>query len=263
MPKKTEDKTFSASCFIIAVVFIFFIAAAMAIYIYVPSVEKENPFPVKVTFNIPLTEEAEKELEDKNTYFTEVSFAAFNNTSDKGLTLYRSSRSRSSVITFYTKITGNREVAAAILSEAEKNNIPVSLAFALAWTESKYKVTAVGHNLNGTTDRGLFQLNSASFPQLTEEDFFNPKTSAKYGLAHLRICMKMAGNEVTALAMYNAGSGRVRSNMTPQSTLNYIGKIISYQKKIDDSFIQEVVTFYETQIAPGVSSSFVNDLKEE
>ncbi len=262
MQRKTEDKKFATSCFITAVFGFFTVTIAFLIYFYFPSVEKEDPFPPVVAFEIPLSQEAEEEIEQANQLFTEVSFAAFNNTSDKGLTLYRSSISRSSVITFYTKITGNRDVAIAILTEAERNNIPISLAFALAYTESKYKTGAVGHNVNGTTDRGLFQLNSASFPQLSESDFFDPRVSAKYGMSHLRQCLRMAGNEVSALAMYNAGSGRVKSNRTPQSTLNYIGKIISYQKKLDDSFIQEVVTFFESQLTPGISSVFTNDIEK-
>ena len=108
----------------------------------------------------------------------------------------------------------------------------------------------MGYNTNGTVDRGLFQLNSNSFPQLSEEEFFDPYTSAKYGMRHLKQCLKMAGNSVSALAMYNAGMGRVSSNKTPQTTLNYIGKIISYQNKLDELFTDEVVIFYETQIVP-------------
>ncbi|UKI53636.1 MAG: transglycosylase SLT domain-containing protein [Treponema sp.] len=61
----------------------------------------------------------------------------------------------------------------AILEEAEKNDIPLSLAFALAYTESHYNVNAVNKNRNSSIDRGLFQLNNRSFPQLKEEDFFN------------------------------------------------------------------------------------------
>ena len=69
-------------------------------------------------------------------------------------------------------------------------------------------------------------------------------------MSHLRLCLKTAGNKVSALAMYNAGTGRVSTNRTPQTTLNYIGKIISYQDKIENLFTQEVVIFYETQIGP-------------
>ena len=142
-------------------------------------------------------------------------------------------------------MTEDRDVALAIMKEADKNDIPLSLAFALAHTESEFKAKAVNTNKNGSIDRGLFQLNNKSFPDLTEADFFNPEISAKYGMSHLRYCLDTAGNEIAALAMYNAGTGKVRSNSTPQTTLNYVSKIDSYRKGIDRLFEDDVLAFYE------------------
>ena len=155
---------------------------------------------------------------------------------DLGLELYRSPVSRSSVVWFYNQITKNEDVTLAILTSAEANNIPLSLAFALAYTESRYKVTAVNSNSNKSIDRGLFQLNNRSFPSLSEQDFFDPYISAKYGMSHLRFCLDTAGNEVSALAMYNAGTNRVRKGETPQVTLNYVSKIMNYKNGVDDLF---------------------------
>lgn len=174
-------------------------------------------------------------------------FDAFSARDDKGLALYRSPKTRPAVEWFYTNIAGSREVALAILENADKNDIPVSLAFSLAYIESKYKSTAVNRNTNLTIDRGLFQLNSASFPKLTEADFFNPNTSAKYGMQHLRFCMDVAGNEVTALAMYNAGTTRVKNNNTPAHTLAYVGKIESYRSRLEGMFTTEVYDFFQSQ----------------
>ena len=140
------------------------------------------------------------------------------------------------MVWFYTQITGNAVVADAILTHAEKNDIPLSLAFALAFSESSYNVNAVNKNSNTTIDRGLFQLNNNSFPDLKESDFFDPYVSAKYGLSHLRFCLDYAGNEVAALAMYNAGTNRVRKGETPQVTLNYVSKIINYKNGVDELF---------------------------
>ncbi len=170
----------------------------------------------------------------------------FINESDRGLELYRQPQSRPSIEWFYTQVTGNREVALAILENADKNNIPLSLAFSLAFVESHYRPKAVNRNSNSTIDRGLFQLNSASFPKLTEEDFFNPAISAKYGMIHLRWCMDLAGkgNDVTALAMYNAGTTRVRANKTPQHTLNYVAKISAYRARLETKFNNDIVAFY-------------------
>ena len=108
---------------------------------------------------------------------------------DDGLVLYRQPESRAAVEWFYSRVTNDRDVANAILENADRYDIPLPLAFALAHTESSYNVEAKHRNTNGSTDRGLFQLNNNSFPELTEEQFFNPKISAQYGLSHLRFCL--------------------------------------------------------------------------
>ena len=163
---------------------------------------------------------------------------------DVGLELYRALPTRTAVEWFYTNVTGDMDVALAILREADKNNIPLSLAFSLAYTESRYKPRALKKNTNASIDRGVFQLNNKSFPALVEADFYDPYVSAKYGLSHLRFCLDTAGNEVSALAMYNAGTNRVRNNGTPQTTLNYISKIQTYRQGLDNLFESEVVVAY-------------------
>jgi hypothetical protein len=94
-------------------------------------------------------------------------------------------------------------------------------------------------NRNLTVDRGLFQLNNASFPQLKEEQFFNPELNSRYGLSHLRWCLDTAGTEVAGLAMYNAGTNRVRSGGTPKMTLDYISRILDRERQIEDLFLAE------------------------
>ncbi len=168
---------------------------------------------------------------------------------DVALSLYRRPLSRPAVEWFYTHITGNRDVAKAVLENADKNDIPPSLAFALAYVESRYKVTAINKNTNGTIDRGLFQLNDASFTKLSEEEFFNPAVSAKFGMSHFRYCLDVAGNEITALAMYNAGTARVKNNSTPQHTLNYVAKISQYRKSLERQFAAEVAAYYDSDSA--------------
>ena len=167
--------------------------------------------------------------------------------------MYRAPLSRAATEWFYNQITGNPDVTHAILSEADKNDIPLSLAFALAYVESNYKVNAVNKNTNQSIDRGLFQLNNQSFPDLTEADFFDPYVSAKYGMSHLRFCLNTAGNQVAGLAMYNAGTGRVRSNKTPQSTLNYVGKILSYQSMLAQLFEEQITTYFEPSFVPSMT----------
>lgn len=164
---------------------------------------------------------------------------------DQALALYRQPLSRPAVEWFFSRLTNSREVALAILENADKNDIPITLAFSLAYVESHFNVRAVNRNTNYTIDRGLFQLNSASFPKLSEEEFFDPKISAKFGMTHLRYCMDVAGNYITGLAMYNAGTGRVKANKTPQHTLNYVSKISNYKARLDSKFESDVLAFYQ------------------
>jgi hypothetical protein len=78
---------------------------------------------------------------------------------------YREPASREWVIAFFTHLSGSRDIAEAVLTNAEAFNVSPSLAFALCWEESQYKPNAVNRrNLNGSVDRGLFQLNNRSFP---------------------------------------------------------------------------------------------------
>jgi soluble lytic murein transglycosylase-like protein len=163
---------------------------------------------------------------------------------------YQNSGSREWVIAFFERICGSRRVAEAILAGAERYAVPPSLAFALSWEESRYHVRAVNRqNRDGSIDRGLFQLNNRSFPKLTEAEFFDPQLNALYGLAHLRVCLDAGGSEVAALAIYNAGAGRVRSGGTPRQTLDYTAKVLSSRRKIDRAFREAWVRHGAAQAA--------------
>ncbi len=258
MQSKANASSFSNTCFFATSLCALLIAAVLLVYFLLPNTIEEvteiAEEPVAPVTIVDLSEETEEELSAAfQDYFTEVSLNKLTDKSDNGLTLYRQALSRSAVEWFYAQITGNKNVSQAIITEAEKNDIPLSLAFALAHTESNYNANATNKNSNTTIDRGLFQLNSNSFPGLSEEDFFDPFVSAKYGMSHLKFCLNTAGNEVSALAMYNAGTNRVRSNKTPQSTLNYVGKILDYQKMLDQLFNDQVAVYFENQFSPGIT----------
>lgn len=167
---------------------------------------------------------------------------------DKGLDLYRNPQTRGAVELFFIRVTGKRDVTSAILKAADRENIPLTLAFALAYTESRFKSTAINHNVNGSIDRGLFQLNDRSFPQLEEVDFFSPSVSAQYGMRHLRFCRGIAKDDLVAVAMYNAGVTRVKNNQTPKSTLAYVSNIAKYKSKLDVDFEHDVVSMFEDSI---------------
>lgn len=205
----------------------------------------ENVTVAEEPVEVSVQEEAIASIDE---FFQTVNFeqAAISNAtkSDLGLTLYRQTESRAAVEWFYTRLVNDRDIALAILENADKFSIPLSLAFSLAHTESRFNPMAKHVNTNSTIDRGLFQLNSTSFPALDEADFYKADVSAYYGLSHLRYCLNVAGNEISALAMYNAGSSKVRRNSTPQSTLNYIAQIDNYREVIDANFNTEVLCYY-------------------
>lgn len=251
MRNQTEANHFVNSCFSSIFLCLLLAGIALPVYFYLPAQKIE---PIDIIAENTITEPEDDLFSDElYDHLVEVSFERINSNTDSGLTLYRQSISRGSVEKFYTAITRNRDVALAILSEADKNDIPLSLAFALAYTESRYNVKAVNSNTNSTIDRGLFQLNNNSFPGLTEADFFDPYISSKYGMSHLKFCLNSAGNQVSALAMYNAGTNRVRSNKTPQTTLNYVGNILTYQKMLESLFEDEVAVYYETRLLPSLT----------
>ena len=250
MKQKNE---FWQSCGIALAGGVLFIVGALCVAFFVPRiVEAEHPETV-------LLEPAVAEHAVAVSLLDDVATIALLPTEDEALLLYRNPSARLAVEWFYTNVAGNKQIASAILTEADRHNIAPSLAFALAYTESRYNAAAVNHNRNKTIDRGLFQLNSGSFPKLTEAEFFDPEISAQYGMAHLRFCLDAAhGNEISALAMYNAGTNKVRANNTPQTTLNYIGHIMETQEKINRLFSERVLAYYDTRpLISGVTVAYL------
>jgi len=245
MTCEKEINDFSAACRVIVILSVILVTVSLLVAFFLP-----------VRQVIPFTSLVEKEVTgnaevtgDFGTLLEEVGYSSSTvRKGDDGLSLYRQPTSKAAVEWFYLHVTGDRDVAMAILDAADKNDIPLSLAFSLAYTESRYNIRAVNYNSNTSIDRGLFQLNSSSFPQLSETDFFTPSISAKYGMSHLRFCLNVAGNEVSALAMYNAGTNKVRSNSTPQATLNYIGHIMLYRQMLEKLFSDEVLAYYDTKL---------------
>jgi hypothetical protein len=151
--------------------------------------------------------------------------------------LYRDADTREWVVGFFAGLCGSREIAGIVLANADAFDIPPALAFALSWEESRFNPLAVNtKNRDESIDRGLFQLNNQSFPDIETQAFFNPKVNAWYGMNHLRYCLNTGGTEIAALAMYNAGAGRVGATGAPKSTLDYIDRILEHRRKIESRF---------------------------
>jgi soluble lytic murein transglycosylase-like protein len=159
---------------------------------------------------------------------------------DLALALYRNSLTRRIVVDFYNSITRSPEITRAVLEAAAENSIPPSLAFALCGVESQFNSRACNRNAV-SVDRGLFQLNSLSFPHLSEADFFSVQKNTEHGMKHLRYCLDRGENEVVALAMYNAGEGRVSETGAPKTTLTYISRILDLKNQLEARFRERVL----------------------
>jgi len=169
---------------------------------------------------------------------------------DPVLEYYRDPAYKEWVINFFTDVCSNHEIARAILSNCDEYNIPAALAFALCWEESRFNPNAINRrNRNGSIDRGLFQLNNQSFPHLEISVYYNINSNARYGISHLRQCLNSGGTEISALAMYNAGAGRIRSTGAPEVTLNYVNRILENRRKIESRFHSRLIREEEFRLA--------------
>ncbi len=142
-----------------------------------------------------------------------------------------------SFIDFYSQYTGDQEIARVILEESLELDVPVHVAFSLAWKESRFDHRAVSPpNRGGTRDWGLFQLNDGGRKNWTENDFFDIRKNTYSGLYYLRHCISEMGNLRLGLAAYNAGIYGVRNRGIPESTKHYIDSILEFESGLDDDF---------------------------
>ncbi len=197
--------------------------------------------PLLLTCSMNITAQPDRPAKERKGVFVEedISFSiSIDQVKDPGLELYRNPTTRADVLDFYISLTGDPKVATAILHHAEDYDISINLAFALAWAESSFNPWAINDNWGTSTDRGLFQLNSKSFPVLTEREFYDPYINAGHGLLYLQSCLDQGGNEIVGLAIYNAGRTRVEQGGTPRSTLDHIHKVLDYKLQLDEKFFR-------------------------
>ena len=188
---------------------LFFLTASILIAVFVPVKQDDGISMQQIAKGFMMPEEWN---EDSDMFAILPGFTADASVMDKGLELYREPNSRAAVEWFYLHITGKRDVTYAILDEANKNDVPLSLAFALAFTESHYKATAINRNSNLSIDRGLFQLNSRSFPSLREEDFFNSASSQEAPVILCRGALYLR-RAFTSLIFWMTSNSRARPGM--------------------------------------------------
>jgi len=164
------------------------------------------------------------------------------------LTLYRDEQLRPVVVDYYASLTGDRSVALAILEACDDLGINPSLGFSLAWNESKFNPRAVNDNGN-TVDRGLFQLNSRTFPRLDKRTVFDPKLNAIRGLRFYKTALARLGSEEKALGYYNSGIGMVSDRALPRSTQAYVKKILADRDRMDRDAIAFIYFSHDARLA--------------
>jgi len=119
---------------------------------------------------------------------------------------------------------------------------PLPMVMALIQQESGGNPNAVGTNPNGTTDQGLFQINSSNFASLGITNPFDPTQSTQAGLTLLQQDYNQFGNWTEALEAYNEGPSalqkQIAAGVTPTSS-GYASGILS-AAGIDGSDISSI-----------------------
>ncbi len=148
------------------------------------------------------------------------------------------------IISFYTQFTNNTSVTTAIVNNSLDDNVPLNIAFSVAWKESQFRPYAINNsNANGSRDWGLFQLND-QFNKLTREQFFNVNINADKGIGFLNsLIQQVDGDIITALYCYNAGHYRiVIQGIIPESTRNYVIEILEYEDMLNQAFNEWILS---------------------
>lgn len=132
-------------------------------------------------------------------------------------------------IGFYTTITRDNEIAKIVLDAAITKRVPVNLAFALVWQESRFNENAVNENGNGTVDNGLFQINNHYH---VDVDPFDLEAASMYAMDYvLEHYEKFYDWEIAAM-LYNAGTV---ANVSDHS-LRYMASLTDKEKEYDEQF---------------------------
>ncbi|MEN6492230.1 MAG: transglycosylase SLT domain-containing protein [Rectinema sp.] len=156
---------------------------------------------------------------------------------DPILKLYTNAKTKNQVLKFFSAITNSERVAKAILDNSVEHNVRPSLAFAVAYVESRYNPKARSKNSSGSLNSGLFQLNSSVFGMTSETLMYDPYHNAKLGLSHLEEYLNLSDDEFSALAAYNAGITRISEQGIPGMTFKYISDVSIMERKIMNLFV--------------------------
>ena len=121
------------------------------------------------------------------------------------------------------------EIQSQITQTALQYGVDPALALAVAQKESGFDPAATSPtNANGTTDYGVFQINSSNLNSLGLTNPLDPTQNITAGVKLLSQLQSQYGdNTANILAAYNAGPGAVASGNIPSSTQSYVSSVMS------------------------------------
>lgn len=140
------------------------------------------------------------------------------------------------IFSFYDKWTNDREISMLLVNTCILIKTPLHKTFALVKEESGFRKNAVNDaNSNGTTDRGLFQLNSGSYKNYTREELLHPEINIRLGCEHfLEEYNKQKKHWNKALVSYNKGSF---SSLTAINTIRLFN-ILDTERELNIKFLK-------------------------
>lgn len=177
-------------------------------------------------------------MKPKFIFYVFMLFCSLYSTPQVYLTSYQDSRLWLIPLDYIEEIVGNKEVAELIYLHSVKEGVPPIISVALCWRESEFKINAFNRNVNGTVDRGLFQLNSQYYnpntiPEVTvNKEIYYPFINIKYGVRHLAKEYRYwrDSGDINylwkAYASYNCGRKRVIDNTIPKSTFFHATSLV-------------------------------------
>lgn len=138
------------------------------------------------------------------------------------------------IYNFYDQITGNRHITYKIIEKCLNLDVPVNLAMALCYQESRFYIYAINgeHNKNGSSDYGLFQLNSYTFSEYDQEYLMDVNNNIHHGIEWLAIHHSTYGDWYKVVIAYNSGD----IDDVPQSTIEYMTNIFAKVKEYDQMY---------------------------
>lgn len=122
--------------------------------------------------------------------------------------------------------TGDNEIVSYMTAAGKYFNLDSRLLIAIAYTESKLRSDAIGHNKNGSRDIGIMQINTWWLPTLakygiTEEDLFDPLTNIYVGAWILAQNTHRFGPIWKAVGAYNSSKSHFQKKYIHKVMANY------------------------------------------